>query len=180
MSIATADMKHGLKVTIDATGDVWDVLDKTPRPGAWWLHRWEGGQWHTCERKQTDMDATQELSPVLTKTDKWKKGPFNVSSRASDTGRNRVQGHVVGVWGVHRNDSKIWVLTHLPTGMGVPTGAMLGYSPNAADMRRAAEYLASLDFPELDAAEFGKTPSRDAIATLRDAVSQPLSALVNA
>jgi len=183
MAIATADMKHGLKVTIAGTGAVWDVLDKTPRPGHWWLHRWEGDVWHTTEAKQTDMDAAQELSTPLTKTEKWKKGPFEVSSRNSDTGRHRVQGHVVGVWGVHRNDSKNWVLTHLPSGLSVPTGTMVGYSPTAADMRRAAEYVAGHEFPLLDTLPFGATSFKtvqEDMTRIREICGQPLPVLVTA
>lgn len=180
MTIATADIKHGLKVTLDGSDTVWDLLDRAPRAAHWWLHRWEGDIWHTTEAHPRNMTAAQELSAPLTRTDKWKKGPFEVHSNASPNGRHRVQGHVVGVWGVHRNESKQWVLTHLPTGYSVPTNAMLKtYSPVAADMRRAAEHLAGQTFT-LDAGEFGIMPDRAAMQDLKDAVSHPLPSLVGA
>lgn len=184
MSIATQDMKHGMPVTIDGDDTtIWDVLDRSPRAGEWWLHRWEGDVWHTKEVHQRRMNAACQLSAPLTRTDKWKKGPFHVTSRTTPAGYLRVQGHVVGIWGVHRNESKTWTLTHLPTGLSVPVHGMVGHNPTAADMRRVAEHVAQHLFPLLANIPFGGTPTRTHqpdMEALKALVSVPLPALVTA
>ena len=155
MTIATSDMRHGMKVSIPDNGE-WEVLDRTPRAGQWWLHRWtEAGQWETTEAHESYMTAVSELSPAVTERETWGRAPFNTFSNGEPTRR---VGYVLGKWGAHNLKPYGWTVTHLPTGMSVPTDKLLGYGPTLAEVRAVVELLAAEDFPLLDTLEFGVKP----------------------
>lgn len=154
MAIATADMKHGMTVTTHS-GE-WEVLDKHPLAGNWWLHRWNAGVWETDYCHERGMDAVSELSPVVTDAAKWGRAPFNICKDGKPV---RQMGYALGKWGVDNREIFGWTVTYLPTGLSVPIHTMVGYRPTIAEVRGVVEMLASHDFPVLDSLAFGEVPT---------------------
>lgn len=161
MAIATSDMKHGMQVTVNSDR-VWEVLDRHPLPGNWWLHRWNAeGEWETTYNHENSMTAVSELSPAVTETAKWSRVPFNIVNTTTGTPiPDRKIGYALGKWGAHKRagTNNGWTVTHLPTGFSVPTDKLLSYCCNMAEVRAVVELLASHDFPNLDSVPFGITP----------------------
>jgi hypothetical protein len=156
MSIATSDMRHGMKVSLENSGE-WEVLDRTPRNRTWWLHRWNNGKWETTDAHEDYMDAVSELSEAVTERATWGRAPFNTSSNRN--GSIRRVGYALGKWGTHKNSNGYgWTVTHLPTGLSVPTDRILGYRATITEVRAVVEMLAAEDFPLLDGLEFGSKP----------------------
>lgn len=64
------DIKHGMKVrtwSLEPDGFTeWEVLDRAPQPGQWWLHRWdENGEWQTTCCHRYNFSAVEEQQPAL-------------------------------------------------------------------------------------------------------------------
>ena len=56
MALKAADIKPGMAVVCNLSGDSagqWELLDKHPNRGWWWLHRWtRDGEWETTSEHQ--------------------------------------------------------------------------------------------------------------------------------
>lgn len=163
--IASMDMRHGMRVAFN--GKEWDVLDRHPRAGSWWLHRWHGEQWETTHAHETELDAadTAALSEPLQESDKWTKAAFNIADNGTmPAAPVRKTGYVLGKWGAHKKEGQrwqAWTITHLPTGLAVKQ------EHNLQETRATLETLAAQDFPLLHAAAFGIKPDAAAADVAR-------------
>lgn len=181
MTIATADMKHGMKVTLsyaedgDRSAGVWEVLDKSPRNRQWWLHRWNDGVWETTEAAETAMVAadTSELSAPVLFSAKWTKAAYTTADVTTVPATPKRQtGYVMGHWGTRRDELfKEWRITHLPTGLSV------GSRPTMPTARALITALSGLELTALDRVPFGDqeaarlaTEELQTIKTLMDEV----------
>lgn len=64
------DVKYGMQVRTwnpnDPDGTVWEVLDRAPLPGRWWLHRRdEEGKWKVASYHRNDFAAMEDRQPAL-------------------------------------------------------------------------------------------------------------------
>lgn len=64
------DIKYGMKVrtwSLEPDGFTeWEVLDRAPKAGQWWLHRWdENGEWRVTCCHRYNFSAVEEQQPVL-------------------------------------------------------------------------------------------------------------------
>ena len=60
-----SEIKPGMLVRCGDTGSdtEWEVLDRAPKPGQWWLHRWdENGEWQTTCSHRYSMAIVGEGS----------------------------------------------------------------------------------------------------------------------
>lgn len=63
MALAAKDIKHGMLVVVRGIEGQWEVLDKHPKIGSWWLHRRNAaGDWETTYESQNYLHRVADGS----------------------------------------------------------------------------------------------------------------------
>ena len=62
MALAASEIKHGMIVAARGVAGQWEVLDRRPRAGYYWLHRWNGSEWEATYEHQRDLHRVADGS----------------------------------------------------------------------------------------------------------------------